>query len=93
MAVRRGGKILVTADRRFRHEGPRNPGDRFWTQESHARELARKGLVHFAGVRRNEVRSSKDTWPLKIDPKTYLTRFPEGPQAELAKKIVAAEGE
>jgi hypothetical protein len=29
-----------------------------------------------------------ERWTLKISPKDYIDRFPEGPQVELAKKLV-----
>ena len=29
-------------------------------------------------------------WPMKMDPETYLSRFPDGPQADLARRITEA---
>lgn len=41
----------------------------------------------------DELEALMDEWPLKKDPGDYLRDFPKGPQAKLAKQIVALRGE
>lgn len=32
-------------------------------------------------------------WPLKIRPEAYLERYPDGPNADLARKVLSERGE
>ena len=88
------------------HLGPNGdmvgPGGTYAIKESSARELATKGLVEIVGEHSPEVLANTaaavepkapvgdDVWGLKMTPVVYLERFPEGPKAELAERMIEA---
>lgn len=52
--------------------------------------LEAKALVHELENKADE-RDIEDKWHLKVDPEAYLARSPDGPNAELARRILEAE--
>lgn len=61
--------------------------------ESEAERLIAAGLASLAQGGETEAESGKTEvteWKKKLSPQEYLEKYPEGPQAELARKILAA---
>lgn len=77
------------------HGGLFTPTPREWRRMLDRHQLERRFLlvseVHRSG--NGEVSTTPptptDSWPLKMTPEVYLERYPSGPNAELARSVIA----